>query len=191
MDQLSQARVIRNLKQYGMIRNAGTGTGRHQLEHALVQSYARKYVPVDEMGLSRVGQYYDDLSQAHRNAAGYKVLDLEKDHMVSIAGHLMRQASSRSLGFRLVESMAKYLERQGHFEDRRRLLEIKAQEARESGDKAAEAASLCSLGIVYRIRGELSQAEEMYKKSLKIETELDSKEQRNINNPFVGYFLLK
>ncbi len=163
-------RALGDLVRFGLLRRQATG---YEVYHALVHTYARGRLSLEDAALERLADYYTALAteQAGRGLAGHPLLDAARPHVLALLERLEAAAAWSSL-LDLARTVKDYLDLQGHTGARLLVCQYALDAARASGGRYDEGAWLNSLGLTYRALGQVEKAIDYHEQSLAIAREI-------------------
>jgi tetratricopeptide (TPR) repeat protein len=132
---------------------------RYVVSHALVHTYARERLEVDLQAMDRLARYYTGHTYqlVLQGPAGYVMLNQELQHLVAVVEASARQGLWERVKY-LGIVLDKYLDLQGHSNERARILEMGVTAARALGERRDEGACLGHLGMTYLASGQNESA---------------------------------
>lgn len=123
----------------------------YELTHSLLHKYANENLNISSEQAIRLGVYYTEIAQqrSSEGIAGYQVLDSIRSHLLSVLVSLDRLEQWDTL-IQLVLAISGqggYLEIQGHWIERKTILETGVKAVRLNDDEENESIFLTHLGI--------------------------------------------
>jgi transcriptional regulator with XRE-family HTH domain len=145
---------------------------RYEITHALVYTFARRYLTVPAEIARRLVLYYTNLAveQSARGLRGYTRLQAEHSHILAIVHGCVDRGD-----WDMVQELAGVISRPGgyldwadHLSERLNAVETGLEATQRSGRQRGESLFLSSLGDVYLSAGRSGQAGELYKRVLDV-----------------------
>ncbi len=184
-------RAFKSLSDYGLLFR--TKSGRYEVSHALIHTYAREHLGVEDEEWTRLVTYTVRLaeSETKKGLEGYRHLDEERPHMMRLLRSLVDR-SEWAMAERLAWAIEDYLDIQGHWTERLIVNETGLQVARKQGNRESEGAWMGNLGLAYRDLGQVEKAIGYYEEGLVISREIGPRqgEGNHLGNLGLAYYAL-
>lgn len=149
---------------------------RWQTSHALVHSYARTELPLNDERLKRLAAYYIRFCEEQSKAGlpGYARLDKERAHCLRLIATCLKCRLHKEVSA-LVKAIDIYLDLQGHWTELLAAVKMNLTAAQQAGDRRDEGGCLNILGLTSWKCGEYMTALEYCEQSLIICREVSDK----------------
>ncbi len=166
-------RAFRGLTNYGLLLHAEAD--RYEISHALIHTYARECLSVEDGALARWVAYAIRLAETETEkgppSTGYDRLDVERPHLLRLLDDCMDRGEWEAAE-RLAWAIENYLDIRGYWTERLIVAETGLQAARERGRRKSEVAWLDRLGHTYTMLGQVEQAIGFLEQALVIAREI-------------------
>jgi tetratricopeptide (TPR) repeat protein len=164
------------LKAAGELVNYGLllgGQGRYTLSHALVYTFIRQELPVEQESLERLAGYYARLAkqESAQGPEGFARLEPERTHALQALRECVQRGRWRA-GLGLAWALDRYLDLSGRWTERIEAMEGLRACAQGLGDRWEEGVALTRLGLAYAALGETRRAIENHEQALAIVLEI-------------------
>jgi tetratricopeptide (TPR) repeat protein len=183
-------RSLGELINYGLLKRS---TDYYQVTHALIRTYARERFIIERRALSRLTGYYITFAkkQCSLGLSGYRGLDDHRAHILALQSACFDDSDWSSVRS-LTLAMKDYLNLQGHWTERLKILEAGLFAARAGRSRHNEAEFLNSIGITHADLGSVHLAQTYLEDSLHIFRELNDHqgEGRALGNLGLLYYYL-
>ncbi|MCP4542517.1 MAG: ATP-binding protein [Chloroflexi bacterium] len=163
------------LESYGLLMRSNQC---YKVSHALVHTYARKRVPLKAKALRRIASYYTKSTETEveKGLEGYQQLNTCRPHLMSVLDQCARNEQWQ-MAKNLAWAMDEYLEKQGHWTERIKALEIGQRAAQQLQDRPEQATFFGLLGRTYRALGQIPDAINFYDRALDIAREINDRKE--------------
>lgn len=158
-------KALGELVDYGLLLRGESGWS---IRHALVHAYAKQIDLLEKDSLAKLGNYYAALAeeQVTRGREGFIRLDAALAHLLAVAENCLSQGLTYIVR-RVAYAVDEYLDLQGHWTQRRLLLDLGLIASRTDGDQHDQAAFLNQLGLVSANLGYVQKAVGYYDEALR------------------------
>ncbi len=148
---------------------------RYQVTHALIHTYVRECLILDDDTIHRLITYYLTLTQTQRakGVEGYRRLDKERAHLLYLVRLCVEKEFWESAK-QFVWAMDDYLDIQGYKTEWITVLEMGITATQNTQDRQGESAFIGNLGIAYRDLGQVEKAKICFQDALSIFEEIKS-----------------
>ena len=163
-------RPLNELAGYSLLARTGH---RYQLKHALIHTYARENHPPTDDALQRLADFYNDLRRRTQRTRPRRLRPPRPrpPHILQT----LTACRDRQLWEpvrKLVRAIEDYLDVQGHWAERRKILHAGVDAARGLKDRDEEGKFLGNLGVAYHVLGQVEKAIDHYQQALAIAREI-------------------
>jgi tetratricopeptide (TPR) repeat protein len=183
-------RSLGELINYGLLKRP---TDYYQVTHALIRTYVRERSIIERYALSHLTDYYVSFAkeQCSLGLSGYKCLDNHRAHILALQSVCYDKGDWSNVRY-LTWAIKDYLNLQGHWTERLKILETGLFAARAEQSRHEEAEFLNSMGVTHADLGSIRLAIKCLEESLNIFRELkDPKgEGRALGNLGLSYYYL-
>ena len=168
-------RYLGELVKYGLVLKLGE---RYRLHHPLIHTYAStREFPNDEIVELVIAHYLTLAKEAKdEGLSSFDELNIERPHLMKIV-ELLKAKSKWSALLELAGYIDNFLDLQGHWLDRMKVLTHCIEASRAIGDRAKEGIYISLTGWVYRNIGEYDKSIECYQQALEIARETGDREE--------------
>jgi tetratricopeptide (TPR) repeat protein len=163
-------RAVGELVNYGLLLGQ---EGRYSISHALVYTFARQEMPVEQESLERLAGYYASLAKGEsaQGPEGFARLDPERAHALQALRECVQRGRWRA-GLGLAWALDNFLDLSGRWTERIEAMEGLRACAQGLRDRRGEGAALSKLGLAYAALGETRRAIGFYEQALAIDREI-------------------
>jgi len=176
--------AINELINYGiLVRNEQN----YIISHALIHTYGSRELSLTDKTVDKLIAHYVTLFdlEIQDPIQEYEEIDAELAHLMAILSNCQSQQTWQHI-INIVKSVDKYLERRGHWTQRKFALRYGINAACKLQDHSNQLTFMGNLGHAYRVTGQMSDAIEQYTQALTISRNIKDKRNEGIQQGNLG-----